>query len=136
MIVEEFCRVLLEGDRYIIRVFNYKIIDVYGLVRVILIKFLYSYIDVYIKEMCLKLFGVEFGGKQSLFLSWMGKIMQLNLMIKVFSFIFKKVEIDGLVYYILYRKSVVFKCYLYYKEISSSFVDLMVYREVIVQKYY
>ena len=136
MTVEEFHRALLEGDRHIIRVLNHKTIDTHGPARVILTKPLYSHIDVYIKEMRSKLPGVESGGKQPLFLSWMGKTMQSNQMTKVVSSIFKKAEIDGPVHHTLYRKSAVSECHSHHKEISSSLADLMAHREVTAQKYY
>ena len=72
MTVEEFQRARVEDERYVVRVLKHKTVDTHGPARVVLTKLLYSYINVFIKQMRPRLPAALSDGKQALFLSWFG----------------------------------------------------------------
>ena len=51
MTVEEFQRARVERERYVFRVLKHKTMDTHGPAQVVLTKLLYSYINVFIKQM-------------------------------------------------------------------------------------
>ena len=69
MTVKEFQRARVEDERYVVRVLKHKTVDTYGPPRVVLTKFLCSYINVFIKQMRPLLHAALSYGKQALFLS-------------------------------------------------------------------
>ena len=136
MTVEEFQRARVERERYVFRVLKHKTMDTHGPAQVVLTRLLYSYINVFIKQMRPRLPAALSDGKQALFLSWFGNQIGSNQMTKDLSSIFKKVGIKGPVHHTLYRKSAVSQCHARHKEISSNLADLMAHREGTAEKYY
>ena len=134
MTVEEFQRARVEDERYVVRVLKHKTVDTHGPARVVLTKLLYSYINVFIKQMRLPVALSDV--KQALFLSWLvGNQIESNQTTKALSSIFKKAGIKGPVHHTLYRKSAISQCHARHKEISSNLVDLMAHRECTAEKY-
>ena len=125
MTVEEFQRARVERDRYVFRVLKHKTIYTHGPAQVVLTKLLYSYINVFIKQMRPRLPAALSDGKQALFLSWFENQIESNQMTEDLSSIFKKAGIKGPVHHTLYRKSAVSQCHARHKEISSNLADLM-----------
>ena len=136
MTVEEFQRARVERERYVFRVLKHKTMDTHGPAQVVLTKLLYSYINVFIKQMRPRLPAALSDGKQALFFSWFGNQIESNQMTKDLSSIFKKAGIKGPVHHTLYRKSAVSQCHARHKEISSNLADLMAHREGTAEKYY
>ena len=135
MTVEEFQRARVERERYVFRVLKHKTMDTHGPAQVVLTKLLYSYINVFIKQMRPRLPAALSVGKQALLLSWFGNQIESNQMTKDLSSIFKKAGIKGPVHHTLYRKSAVSQCHARHKEISSNLADLMAHRECTAEKY-
>ena len=135
MTVEEFQRARVEDERYVVRILKHKTVDTHGPARAVLTKLLYSYINVFIKQMRPRLPAALSDGKQALFLSWFGNQIEPNQMTKDLSSIFKKAGIKGPVHHTLYRKSAMSQCHARHKEISSNLVDLMAHRECTAEKY-
>ena len=111
MTVEEFQRARVEDERYVVRVLKHKTVDTHGPARVVLTKLLYSYINVFIKQMRPRLPVALSDVKQALFLSWLGNQIESNQMTEALSSIFKKAGIKGPVHHTLYRKSAVSQCH-------------------------
>ena len=136
MTAEEFQRARVERERYVFRVLKHKTMDTHGPAQVVLTKLLYSYINVFIKQMRPRLPLALSDVKQALFLSWLGNQIESNQMTEALSSIFKKAGIKGPVHHTLYRKSAVSQCHARHKEISSNLADLMAHREGTAEKYY
>ena len=119
MTAEEFQRARVERERYVFRVLKHKTMDTHGPAQVVLTKLLYSYINVFIKQMRPRLPAALSDGKQALFLSWFGNQIESNQMTKDLSSIFKKAGIKGPVHHTLYRKSAISQCHARHKEICS-----------------
>ena len=119
MTVEEFQRARVEDERYVVRILKHKTVDSHGPARAVLTKLLYSYINVFIKQMRPRLPVALSDVKQALFLSWLGNQIESNQMTEALSSIFKKAGIKGPVHHTLYRKSAISQCHARHKEICS-----------------
>ena len=81
MTVEEFQRARVERERYVFRVLKHKTMDTHGPAQVVLTRLLYSYINVFIKQMRPRLPAALSDGKQALLLSWFGNQIESNQML-------------------------------------------------------
>lgn len=138
MKMEEFNRVLKYGEEYVVFVKDYKIIQINGLARIVFSQKLYSWIDIFIREVRFKVFGLIVVFKESVFLTWNGETMEFSQINKVIKFIWKKVGMEGSFSVIFFRKLVVLEVYIKSEsnEVRGNLVDLMVYNVEIARKYY
>lgn len=111
MKMEEFNRVLKYSEEYVVFVKDYKIIQINGLARIVFSQKLYSWIDIFIREVRFKVFGLIVVFKESVFLTWNGETMEFSQINKVIKFIWKKVGMEGSFSVIFFRKLVVLSLY-------------------------
>lgn len=64
-----------ESDEFVVFVKNYKIVSIYGFVRIVFFLKLKSWMDVFFREVCLKFIFFNIGLDKCIFITFSGEFM-------------------------------------------------------------